>query len=295
VYERNVALAVLMGVVIGLCGVGHGLAQEQGKDAAEAGGQTEGNLAQQARNPTAALTMMQIVMNHNPSFYNLEGADQTRIVVQPIIPFKTGNLQHIARVTLPYVAAGPDWGLLAEGEAGNSAPPNYVPTADKTGLSDTALFDLLIFPAPFKGGRIAAGLSAILPTATDPALGTEKWSAGPAIGALVQTGQLLAGAIFLANFSFAGHSDRDDVSVMVIQPFGSYGLGKGWSLEFSEMMLNYDFKSDRWTNVPLGARVGKLATFGKLPVRFFADAEYNFADKGVAPEWTYRFAVVPLL
>jgi len=196
--------------------------------------------------------MMQIVVNHNPSFYNLEGADQTRIIVQPIIPFKTGKLQHIARITLSYVAAGPDWGILAEQAEGITPPPNYVPTADKTGLSDLSLFDLLIFPAPWKGGKIAAGISAILPTASDPALGTEKWSIGPAFGGLVQSGKLLAGGIFLANFSVAGKSDRDDVQAMTIQPFGSYGVGNGWSVELTEMMYNYDFNSNRWTAIPLG-------------------------------------------
>ncbi len=132
------------------------------------------NLAQQARNPTASLTMMQIVVNHVPSFYNLEGADQTSIVIMPIIPFKTGKLQHIARIILPYVAAGQDWGILAQSAEGIIPPPNFVPTADKTGLSDLSLFDVLIFPAPWNGGRLAAGVSAILPLASDPALGTEK-------------------------------------------------------------------------------------------------------------------------
>ena len=258
----------------------------------QAGGQ---DLAQQARNPTAALTMMQVVLSYNPSFHNLDDADQTRIVVLPIIPFRTGKLQHIARVTLPFVVNAPDWSPAVPAIPATSLPPNYVPTAEVTGLSDMALFDLLIFPAPWKGGRLAAGVSAIVPTATDPALGTEKWSVGPALGALVQSGPLLLGGIALANFSFAGKSDRADVRTLTLQPIGSYGLGSGWSVEFSEMMYNYDFNSDQWATLPLGARFGKLVTFGKLPMRFYADAEYNFADAGVAPKWTFRFAVVPLL
>ncbi len=259
-------------------------------------GRMGSNLAQQARNPTAALTMMQIIISHNPKYYNLEGADQTSIIVMPIIPFKTGKLQHIARIILPYVAAGPDWGALAlQAEGGFVPPPNYVPTAEKTGLSDMSLFDVLIFPAPWKNGKLAAGISAILPTASDPALGTEKWSVGPALGALMQSGQLLVGGIFMANFSVAGKSDRDDVKSMTIQPFGSYGLENGWSIELTEMMFNYDFNAKRWSTIPLGLRIGKLTTIGKLPVRFFADAEYNFADKGIAPEWIFRFGIVPLL
>jgi hypothetical protein len=134
-----------------------------------------------------------------------------------------------------------------------------------------------------------------LPTASDPALGTEKWSVGPAFGGLVQSGELLAGAIFLSNFSVAGKSDRDDVKSMTIQPIGSYGLGSGWSLELTEMMANYNFEAKRWVSLPLGMRIGKLTQIGKLPVRFFADAEYNFADRGVAPRWILRFGIVPLL
>ena len=61
------------------------------------------------------------------------------------------------------------------------------------------------------------------------------------------------------------------------------------------MAYNYDFKSDRWGALPLGGRVGKLVTLGSLPVRSYADVEYNFADSSVAPDWTFRFAVVPLL
>jgi hypothetical protein len=131
--------------------------------------------------------------------------------------------------------------------------------------------------------------------ATDPALGTEKWSAGPAVAGLVQRGKLLAGLIVLSNFSFAGKSDRDDVRTMAIQPFGSYGLAGGWSLELSEMAAAYNFESGKWGSLPLGARIGKMAAFGDLPVRFYADAEYNFANDVVAPEWTFRFAVVPLI
>lgn len=260
----------------------------------DASEQEQADLAQAARNPTAALTMMQIVLNYNPSFYNLSDADQTRITLMPVIPFKLWDQQHIARITLPFVVNSPDWGSLSGGDPGGSLPPNYVPTAEVSGLADTALFDLMIFPA-WEGGKLAAGFSSILPTATDPALGTEKWSIGPAFGALHQSGKLLTGAILLANFSVAGKSDRDDVALMSFQPIASYGLGSGWSIESSEMQFNYDINNDRWTQIPLGLRIGKLSVIGKLPVRFYADAEYNFADSIVAPRWTFRLGIVPLL
>ena len=302
----RVFVVVMVLTMMLAAGVSPATAQENDAKAGEAkveqsGGTEDGeesaevDLAQQARNPTAALTMMQIVTRYNPNFYNLQDADQLSLVVMPVIPFKTGKLQHIARITMPFVLVGPDWGTLEEDETSEGIPPNYVPTAEKTGVGDTALFDLLIFPAPWKNGKIAAGLSAIVPTASDPALGSEKWSLGPAFGALVQSGDLLVGGIALANFSVAGDSDRQDVKALTIQPFGSYGLSNGWSVELSEMNFTYDMNSDTWASLPLGARVGKMTKFGKLPVRLYGDVEYNVANSGVAPQWTFRFAIVPLL
>ena len=258
-------------------------------------GATDGDLAQKARNPTAALTQFQIVPQYNSSFYNLQDADQLRVIVNPVIPFKTGKLQHIARITVPIVAMGPDWGTLADAPAGSSPPPNYVPTAEKNGLCDIVLFDFLIFPAPWKGGQIAGGISAILPTATDPALGTQKWSVGPAVGGLVSSGKFLAGAIILTNFSFAGNSERANVRAMTFQPFASYGLANNWSIELAEMNYAYDFNGKSWTSLPMGFRIGKLQYLGNLPVRFFGDIEYNFADSGVGPKWTFRLGIVPLI
>jgi hypothetical protein len=118
---------------------------------------------------------------------------------------------------------------------------------------------------------------------------------GPAVGGLVQSGSLLLGGIVLANFSLAGKEDRDKVSAMTLHPFGSYGLGSSWSVDLSEMNFNYSFESKTWASIPLGARVGKTVMLGRLPIRFYGDAEYNFADTGAAPNWTFRFAVVPLL
>ena len=293
-------------LLIALCSAGIGVAQEEKEKeeetkAAQSGAAqgeekaAEPDLAQQARNPTSSLTMLQVLVNHTPSYHNLENADMTSITLMPVIPFKTGKLAHVARITLPYVTNSPDWANPGPEDQGDILPPNYVPTADIDGFGDTALFDLMIFPAPWKGGKIAAGISAMLPTASDPALGTEKWSLGPAFGGLVQSGKFLGGVILLANFSVAGASDRDDVRLLTLQPFASQGLGNGWSVETSMLMFNYDFNSSRWTSLPLGARIGKMTKLGKQPVRFFAEAEYNFADKSVAPEWTIRFAVVPLL
>ena len=93
----------------------------------------------------------------------------------------------------------------------------------------------------------------------------------------------------------AGKSDRKNVSMLSFMPFGGIGFGEGWSVGISDMNFNYDFKQDKWTSLPLGLRLEKLVSLGKLPVRIYVEAEYNFQDAVVGPRWTHRFAFVPLI
>ena len=215
-----------------------------------------------------------------------------QLVLQPIVPWKWGDQLHIARFTLAYVTNAPDWGLLA-GNPPNVMPPNNTPSAEQEGLGDLAAVDLMIKSTSW--GRQGFGLGAILPTASDPALGSEKWSLGPAYVAITKIGDVQAGFLGQWLFSVAGESDRDDVNSLTIQPFASYGLKDNWSISTSFMAFNYNVEQSRWGSLPLGMRIEKLIKLGKLPARFMLEYEYNFADSGVAPKNTFRIALIPLL
>ncbi len=273
--------AVAISLIITIAGPSHG----QEKPA---------NLASEARDPTASVTAFQIRYDLVSSFHNLPDATQGSIVLQPVIPWKLAGKPHVGRVTLGYTTSGPDWGDLAlAAEAGN-LPPNYVPPADKTGLGDLALVDFFIFDAPWSG-RWGIGPALVVPTASDPALGSEKWSIGPAAVGIYRKGDLQLGLLGQGLFSIAGDSDRDDLNVISFQPFGGYGFAGGWSVGLSDMKFNYNLDAKQWVAASLGGRLEKLVQFGKLPTRLFVDVEYQFVDSIVAPEWTYRFSVVPLL
>jgi len=193
---------------------------------------------------------------------------------------------------VPYVTNAPDWGLLAE-QAAAGLPPNYVPTDQQKGLADTAAVDVMIFDTSW--GRQGFGAAIVMPTASDPALGTEKWSIGPAYVAITKFGDVSAG--FLAQWlvSVAGDKDRDDVNSFSLRPFAGYGFGEEWSVQLSEMTFNYDVKNVRWNSVPLGVRIEKLVTIGNLATRLYADYEHNFQENDVAPNNTIRIGFVPLL
>lgn len=108
-----------------------------------------------------------------------------------------------------------------------------------------------------------------IPTATSDALGTGKWSAGPAFVTFLSAKPLhiTTGFLVLNLWSFAGDSDRADVNSMTLQPFLNYNLPKGWYLTTAPVITaNWEADGDnRWT-VPLGGGVGRLFEIGHQPV-----------------------------
>ena len=154
------------------------------------------------------------------------------------------------------------------------------------------MVDVLIFPTAW--GRQGFGGALVMPTASDPALGSEKWSIGPAYVAITKIEKFQGGFLLQWLVSIEGEKERDDINSLTIQPFGGFGFEGGWSLNTSEMVFNYSFETSQWTSVPLGIRLEKLVKVGNLSARLYVDFEHNFADRGVAPENTIRFAFVPL-
>jgi hypothetical protein len=226
------------------------------------------SLDQAANDPTASLMAIQLQNIYTGNYYNLPDQAGNTLLLRPVVPFKTGNINHIARATIPYVTDSP---------------------SGKTGLGDSVLFDLIVFNRSW--GRFGLGPVLLLPTASDGALGAEKWAAGPALGFVAQNPGYIWGLFNQNLFSFAGNDDRDEVSLSILQPIFNYSLPKKWSIGVSEMNVTYDWDKGAWVNLPLGVKVSKLNKFGAQPVQFSGSYEYNFADDRVAPEWAINFTV----
>ena len=223
------------------------------------------SLDQAAEDPTASLMALQIADWYVPNFYAPTAGSANSVVLRPVIPFKTGELSHIFRATVPFITQSP---------------------GQSTGLADTTIFDLVVFPQ--KWGRWGAGAVALLPTGGS-SRGSEKWAAGPALGFTKQHGKKLLWGLFNQNLiSFAGDDARRDVNISTLQPIVSHGLGKGWSVGLSEMTLTYDWEASQWSSLPLGGKLAKLVHFGKMPVQLSAQYEYNFSDDFGGPQDTIR-------
>jgi hypothetical protein len=244
-------------------------AQESGNtNAVTAEKPTAGDsLSQAASDPTASLMSVQIADWYTAGFHGLSDEAANTAVLRSAIPFTTGDLKHIFRVTVPFITDHPSL---------------------DAGLSDITLFDLVVFDQSW--GRWGAGAVALLPTGGS-SRGAEQWALGPAVGFTSKNGKLLWGAFNQNLFTYAGDDGRTPVNASILQPIVNYGLGHGWSVGGSEMTFTYDWETSRWSNVPLGVGVSKLQRFGKLPVQFNLQYEHNFADRRGDAADTIRFSL----
>lgn len=236
--------------------------------------ETATDLAKKVQNPVADLISVPFQNNFNFGTGEMQAMVYV-LNIQPVIPVKLTE----------------DWNLITRTIVPVIDQPSLFPSSESAwGLGD---INPTLFLSPAKPGAFIWGVgpTLTLPTATDPRLGSGKWSAGPAAVALTMHGPWVMGALANQQWSFAGWGDRD-VSQLLIQPFINYNLPHGWYLT-SSPIITANWKADsgeRWT-VPVGAGVGKLFRLGKLPINTQLQVLYNVDKPRYASEWQLRFQV----
>jgi hypothetical protein len=237
--------------------------------------QSADELAQQAANPIADL--MSIPFQNNTDF-GIGEFDRTRNVlnIQPVVPLAGGRL--ITRTIIPFV-----W------------LPN---TAADTGSFSSGLSDIVFtaFYVP-SGGALMWGVGPVVEFPTGGASrGSEKWSVGPSIVLLKQTGPWTLGILANNVWSIAGDSERAAVSRGLLQYFIVRQLGNGWYVNSAPInTANWKAESGQKFLVPLGAGGGKLVFLGKLPVNMQSQVYYNVVKPDIGPDWQLRVQVQVLL
>ncbi len=233
-------------------------------------------LARAAQNPIADLISVPFQNNIN---FGIGPHDRTQYVlnIQPVIPFSWGGWNVITRTIAPVI----------------SQPDVNESDGSTFGLGD---INTTWFLSPAKPGKLLWGLGPILsfPTATDEALGSEKWGLGPSAVVLAMPGNWVVGGLVSNVWSVAGDSDRADVNKMTFQYFVNYNFSDGWYLT-SAPIITADWEADsddRWL-VPFGGGVGKITRIGKQPINVSLHGYYNaiHPDDTPYPDWTLRFQV----
>ncbi len=150
-------------LVAALCGASMLADAARGQtNAAASGPGAEGNreggqsLGQAAEDPTASLMSVQISDWYTARFHGLDDEDANSVVLRSAIPFKTGDLNHILRATIPFITDSP---FL------------------DSGLSDITLFDLMVFNQSW--GRWGIGPVALFPTGAATVVRSNGPSAPP--------------------------------------------------------------------------------------------------------------------
>jgi hypothetical protein len=240
----------------------------------------EEDLRAKTQNPVGSL--YSVPLENNFDFGAPDGGAYV-LNIQPVIPITVGSVNLISRVIIPIASVqGFIEGLpgLPEGTPGDGA----------TGLGD---INYSLFLSPADPGKLIWGVgpSFGLRTATDPQLGSGKWTMGPTVVVLTQPKPWSMGVLLRQLWSYAGDPDRSDVSQFLVQPFVNYNLPGGWYL-VSDPVITANWKSDSgvWT-VPLGAGFGKLFAIGNQPINSRILAFYNVARPDAAPDWALKFTI----
>lgn len=230
----------------------------------ESGGDDVRNAAQNATNPLAFVTKLQVQPNYT---FKDNGGDQLVLISRIIQPSKS--------IGLPFIKSKDPEKVYSiyrlEFPLVSQTFPNH--DFDATGLSDLIFVDVIAFKT--KVGLLGIGPSLVLPTAGSEYLGSGKWSAGAA-GVLMTKGfGLTLGILGQQYFSFAGEADRQDQNYMLFQPIVTKILSKGIFINFSPIM-KFDWENSEY-NIPLGINFGKA--FAKN-LSMFLGGEYLVSGPG---------------
>ena len=242
-------------------------------------------MAAELSNPNTAVATMTFKNQFRWFEGSLPGASEEwsyTLLFQPALPFVLDSGDKILwRPAVPILFGQPTFDAEAGGFEG------------KAGLGDIA-FDLAFAPKlETKSLLFAVGMITSLPTATDDALGTKRWTLGPEllIGKMSPWG--LIGIFPNHQWGVAGSGKRD-VNLTTLQALFTYLPGGGWSAG-SAPIITYDWENEQWT-VPLQVNVGKTVVLGGRPWKLGAEVNYYLEKpEAFGPRWMVSFSIAPVV
>ncbi|WP_240732338.1 MULTISPECIES: transporter [Dyella] len=235
-------------------------------------------LAKKLANPVASLISVPFQYNVDFNVGPYDGTQQ-KLNIQPVIPTSiSSDWNLISRIITPVVYQNDVTGR----------------SSSEFGLGDMNPEFFFSPKQPSAGGWIfGIGPTFLLPTATDKALGTEKWGAGPTGLALRQTDTgWTYGMLVNHIWSFAGNSKRNDISNTFLQPFLAKQFKGGRTLTVN-IESTYDWKGKDWT-VPINLMYSKVTKIGGQMISYQGGVRYYAEAPNHGPDWGLRFSLTLL-
>jgi len=245
-------------------------------------------------NPNTALTSLKLQTQYFSFDGDLPAADKqdmVKLFFQPTLPFPLANGKTLwVRPGVPFVIDQPIYDADSRRLGSGS------------GLGDITL-DVQYGTTLENGLLWSVGFSTLFPTASD-GLGSEQWALGPGFQLGLITQRSILGVFANHQWDIAGEGksspDRPylrreiGISLTVIQPFGVFIPGGGWSVA-STPIMTYNHESEEWM-VPLHLVVAKTFIINGRPWEFSLDLNYYVVrPDSIAPKWMVGFNVAPVV
>jgi hypothetical protein len=212
-------------------------------------------------------------------------------------PYKaTKDTFEIDQAVLPF-NLNEDWALITRTKfPAIVQPPKKAGESWMSGLGNGYT---TFFLSPQHGNGFYWGVGPVVyyPSATNAAVGVNKWGSGLSVAFIVKTeGPWVFGAVANNIWSFGGSAPNSDrTNQLLLNPFIAYHFGDGWSVSSSpNITANWIADGGKW-NVPIGGGISKVIRIGDRPVKFAVDSYYNAIRlKAGFDTWTLQFTVTIL-
>jgi hypothetical protein len=225
----------------------------------------------QANNPIANLKAFNIQNYYYPdiSGFNTTGDTLWLRYAQPINKF-------LVRASMPFQTF-----------------PVSLNSARQTGSGDFNIFAAYLLDTGNPAVSFGVGPLIVAPTASPSVLGAGKWQGGLASVYFNGNSQKFQfGGLITYQVDFAGNQQRQHTSILAIQPFAFYQLGKGYYLRTAPIWT-FNFVADTHV-VPLSLGAGKVIKMGKTVYNLFIEPQFSVSHKGIGQPTTQIYAALNL-
>lgn len=175
-----------------------------------------------------------------------------------------------------------------------SLPVSRVPTGTGTttsGLGDVNAFFAYLVDTGNPARSFGVGPQVSLPTASEDETGTGKYQAGFATVLFDATSPRFQwGGLLTWQTDIGGDDDRADTSLLALQPFYMFQLGKGLYFRGAPVWV-FNLETNDY-HVPIGLGIGKVMVAGGTVYNFFIEPQFTVLDRGPAqPELQLFFGL----
>jgi hypothetical protein len=232
-------------------------------------GPTQSNLVKQANAPISSIFQIRLQDTYVPRFTDVDGQGNTLSVAMtmPLPKYRLLPLPQLSIMALPAAVTLPN---------------------GMTGLGDLRFLDIAVLDAGH-GVIWGVGPTFVFPTASERTTGQGKFQVGPAAAIAYAPARWLVGVLAEDLLSFAGADDRPDVHALVLQPFVTYQLGRGWFLR-SQPRFVFDWENGTRL-LPLDVGAGRVFRIGGQNVSCFVAPSWFRTVNGAGPRYGITFGV----